>query len=34
MTLMLMPHALPPGTLLFDRRVDGSVLGLRIPAPA
>jgi hypothetical protein len=33
-TLLTVPQTLPPGTLLYDRRADGSVLELRIAVPA
>jgi hypothetical protein len=33
-TLLMVPQALPPGTLVYDRRADGSVLELRIPESA
>lgn len=33
-TLLTVPQVLPPGSRVYDRRADGSVLELRIPAPA
>ena len=31
-TLLTVPSALPPGTVVYDLRADGSLLQLRVPA--
>ncbi len=33
-TYQAVPHALLPGTYVYDRRADGSILEIRIPATA